>query len=102
VKNEEDIFINQTNLPEIIKDVNFENNQSNGPKLFSKNPNKNNKIENEEDEDDLLDKEDSENKIFINPNETEEDQEDLDRDDSNVERSIEKSNVIQNFNVQIY
>ena len=102
MKNDEEIIINQTNLPENLNEDNIEN-EDNGPKLFSKNPNKVNNllksdVDEDEDEQDL-EKEESENKEYFDQNETEED---MDKDDSNINRSPEKSREIQNFNVEIY
>jgi len=104
VKNdEEEMIINQTNLPEIASEDNNDiNNQgNNGPKLFSRNPNKvNNIIKKDEDEEEDLEKEDSDNKEYFHQNDTEEE---LDKDDSNINRSSsEKSREIQNFDVEIY
>lgn len=103
VKNDEEIIINQTNLPEIGKEINNENSQRSGPKLFSKNPNKINDLNNQEEDEDDLEKDESENKEFFNQNESE-DEGDLKEDDSNINinRSVEKTREIQNFNVEIY
>lgn len=94
MRNEDEIITNQTNLPEI----GHEENNNDGPKLFSRNPNKINIVKSDEEEEEF-EKEESDNKEYINQNETEED---LDKDDSNINRSPEKSREIENFNVEIY
>lgn len=105
IKNDEEILNNHTNSPEmanndINQEDNIEINNSNShslrPKLFSKNPNKENNInkhkiavdDEEEDKEDLVEKQ------YFMQNESED--ESLNKDDSNIDHGVDVSNYQDN------